>query len=97
VHYAAGFSGNGVGPSWLAGQSLASLVLRADDEWARLPLVDRRVARVPREPIRFVGGSLIRAAALACEEADEEGRTERLPIRLIADLPRALGIPLGRR
>jgi len=97
VHYAAGFSGNGVGPSWLAGQALASLVMRADDDWARLPLVDRRVARVPREPIRFAGGSLVRAAALAREEADEEGRRPALPVRLAADLPRALGMRLGRR
>ena len=28
IHYAAGYSGNGVGPSWLAGQALASLVTR---------------------------------------------------------------------
>ena len=97
VHYAAGFSGNGVGPSWLAAQALASLVTRADDEWARLPLVNRRVARVPREPLRFLGGSLIRAALLTCEEADEEGRRPALPVRVTADAPRALGLSLGRR
>jgi glycine/D-amino acid oxidase-like deaminating enzyme len=97
LHYAAGFSGNGVGPSWLTGQALASLVLRSDDEWSRLPLVNRRVAHVPPEPIRFLGGSVIRAAALACEEADEEGRRAPLPVRLAAELPRALGMRLGRR
>jgi glycine/D-amino acid oxidase-like deaminating enzyme len=97
VHYAAGFSGNGVGPSWLAAQSRAARATRPNDEWARLPLVGRRVARVPQEPIRFLGGSLIRAAALACEEADEEGRRAPLPVRLTAELPRALGLRLGRR
>jgi glycine/D-amino acid oxidase-like deaminating enzyme len=97
VHYAAGFSGNGVGPSWLAGQALASLVTRSDDDWARLPLVNRHVAHVPPEPIRFLGGALIRAAVLACEEADEDGRRPAFPVRLAADLPRALGMRLGRR
>ena len=97
VHFAAGFSGNGVGPSWLAAQAVASLVVRADDKWARLPLVRPRGAGVPPEPIRFLGGSLIRAAALACEEADEEGRRAPLPVRLVAEVPRALGLPLGRR
>jgi hypothetical protein len=40
IHYGAGYTGNGVGPSWLGGQILASFVLGADDEWTRLPLVD---------------------------------------------------------
>ncbi len=97
VHYAAGFSGNGVGPSWLAGQALASLVTRSEDEWARLPLVNRKVAWVPGEPLRYLGGSVIRAAALACEEADERGRRAPLSARLVAELPRALGLRLGRR
>ena len=74
IHYAAGYSGNGVGPSWLAGQALASLATRTDDEFARLPLVNRTGARVPPEPIRFLGGAAIRAAILACEEAEEAGR-----------------------
>ena len=42
IHYAAGYSGNGVGPSWLAGQALGSLATNTDDEYARLPLVNRR-------------------------------------------------------
>ena len=34
VIVAAGFSGNGVGPSHTAGRALASMALRRDDEWA---------------------------------------------------------------
>ena len=41
IHYGAGYSGNGVGPSWLGGQILASLALGVMDEWTALPLVDR--------------------------------------------------------
>src|SRR5438477_599692 len=52
IHYGAGYSGHGVGPSWLGGQILASLVLGADDEWTRLPLATRRVPSLPPEPLR---------------------------------------------
>jgi glycine/D-amino acid oxidase-like deaminating enzyme len=97
VHYAAGFSGNGVGPTWLAGQALASLVVRADDEWSRLPFVNRRVARLPGEPWRRLGGAAIRAAVLACEEADEAGRRPPPPARAVAALPALLGMRLGVR
>ena len=44
IHYGAGYSGHGVGPSWLGGRILASLALGADDEWTRLPLATRRRA-----------------------------------------------------
>jgi hypothetical protein len=61
IHYGAGYSGHGVGPSWLGGQILASLVLGADDEWTRLPLAARHVPRLPPEPFRRVGGGLVRS------------------------------------
>ena len=97
IHYAAGYSGNGVGPSWLAGQALASLATNPDDEFARLPLVNRKGKRVPPEPIRFLGGSAIRAAILACEEAEEAGRRAPLVGRAVGALPRLLGMGLGTR
>jgi glycine/D-amino acid oxidase-like deaminating enzyme len=97
THYALGYSGHGVGPSWLAGQALASLVQGADDEWTRMPLVHRRPATLPREPFRRLGGGAIRAAILACEEADEQGRAAVWPARIGAAIPRALGMRLGRR
>ncbi len=97
VHYAMGFSGHGVGPSWLAGQALASLVQGLDDEWTRLPLVQRAAATVPREPVRRIGGGAIRAAVLACEEAEEEGREPAAVARAVAAVPRLLGLRLGQR
>jgi glycine/D-amino acid oxidase-like deaminating enzyme len=97
IRYALGFSGHGVGPSWLAGRALASIVQDADDEWARLPLVDRRVANVPREPFRHVGGAAIRAAILALEEAEEQGRRPPPLARAVAAVPRLLGMRLGQR
>jgi glycine/D-amino acid oxidase-like deaminating enzyme len=97
IHYGAGYSGNGVGPSWLGGQILASLVLGMRDEWAALPLVGRRVRPLPPEPINFLGGSLVRAAMLAVENADEEGRAPPPGARLVASLPRRLGLRVGTR
>lgn len=97
VHYAAGFSGNGVGPSWLAAQALASLATGHDDEWTSLPLVERRGRRLPPEPLKRLGGGLVRAAALAVEEADEAGRRPPPGARALASLPRLLGIRLGLR
>ena len=97
IHYGAGYSGHGAGPSWLGGQILARLVLGVDDELTRLPFVTRRVPKLPPEPIRRLGGGLVRAAILACEEAEEQGRRPPLPARAGASLPRLLGLRIGTR
>ena len=116
IHAGAGYSGNGVGPSWVGGQVLASLVLGQDDEWAALPLacptrtrpgsdpghgsrgrVDGLPRRLPPDPIRSLGGRLVRAASLACEEAAELGRTPPLAARAVAAVPTLLGIEIGTR
>ncbi|MGE5690964.1 MAG: NAD(P)/FAD-dependent oxidoreductase [Pseudomonadota bacterium] len=97
VLYAAGFSGSGVGPSWLAAQALASLALDADDEWARLPLVRPLPRPLPPEPLKGIGGAIVRRATLAVEDAEQEGRRGSAPARAVAAVPRLLGLPLGRR
>jgi glycine/D-amino acid oxidase-like deaminating enzyme len=97
IHYGAGYSGHGVGPAWMGGRILASLVLGADDEWTRLPLAARDVPRLPPEPFRRVGGGLVRWAIMACEAAEEEGRRPPAPARVAAALPRLLGMELGTR
>jgi glycine/D-amino acid oxidase-like deaminating enzyme len=97
IHYGAGYSGHGVGPSWLGGRILASLALGADDEWTRLPLATRSVPRLPPEPLRRLGGGLVRTSIMACEAAEEEGRRAPLAARAGAALPRLLGMELGTR
>ena len=97
IHFGAGYSGNGVGPSWLGGQILASLALGAGDEWARLPLAGRLPPRLPPEPLRYVGGAAIRRAIMAVEEADEDRRRAGLLARGVAALPRAVGLRVGTR
>jgi glycine/D-amino acid oxidase-like deaminating enzyme len=97
IHYGAGYSGHGVGPAWLGGQILASLALRADDEWTRLPLASRKVPALPPEPFRRLGGGVVRWAIMACESAEEEGRRPPAAARAAAALPRLLGMELGTR
>jgi glycine/D-amino acid oxidase-like deaminating enzyme len=97
IHYGAGYSGHGVGPSWLGGRILASLALGADNEWTRLPLATRAVPHLPREPFRRVGGGLVRWAVMSCEAAEEDGRRPPLAARAGAALPRLLGMELGTR
>ena len=74
VHYAFGFTGNGVGPSHLAGRVLAAL---ASGEQSDLAVVDPEPARVPPEPFAFAGGMLVRRAFLRKERLEEAGRTRR--------------------
>jgi glycine/D-amino acid oxidase-like deaminating enzyme len=97
VHYGAGYSGHGVGPSWLGGQILASLATGRDDEWTSLPLATRRVPRLPPEPLTRIGGGLVRAAIMACEAAEERERRPPLVARAAATLPRLLGMQIGTR
>jgi glycine/D-amino acid oxidase-like deaminating enzyme len=97
IHYGAGYSGHGVGPSWLGGQILASLALGADDEWTRLPLAARRVPTLPPEPFRRVGGGIVRASIMACEAAEERGERPPLAARAGAAIPRLLRMELGTR
>ncbi len=97
IHYGAGYSGNGVGPSWLGGQILASLALGARDEWTALPLVDRRARRLPPEPFRYVGGKVVRWGTLASEEAAASGRRPPVAARAAAAIPRLLRMPIGTR
>jgi glycine/D-amino acid oxidase-like deaminating enzyme len=97
IHYGAGYSGHGAGPSWLGGQILARLVQGVDDELTRLPFVTRRVPRLPPEPLRRLGGGLVRASIMACEEAEEQGRRPSLPARMGAAIPRVLHMSVGTR
>ena len=97
IHYGAGYTGNGVGPSWLGGQILASLVLGQDDDWTRLPLVGRQIRKLPPEPINYLGGSLVRKAMLSVEDAETSGRRASAPARFVASLPSRLGLRVGTR
>jgi len=91
-----GFTGNGVGPSYLGGQILARMAFDRRDELTRLPVVEPHARRFPPEPLRLVGGSLIRAAMVRTDEADDAGRKGGAGTRFLASLARRLGMRLPR-
>jgi hypothetical protein len=93
VHYAFGFTGNGVGPCHLAGRVLAALAV---GEPAPLALVDPAPVTVPPEPLAWAGGSLVRRAFLRKERLEEENRAVDPLTRAVAAAPRALGIHVAR-
>jgi len=87
VHFAIGYSGHGVGASALAGRMLASNVLGRVDEWSGLTecLERARHGRFPPEPVRYIGGQIVRAAVARKEMAE---RLRRKPSRLDRALAR---------
>jgi glycine/D-amino acid oxidase-like deaminating enzyme len=97
VHYAFGFTGNGVGPSQLAGRTLASLALDRRDDLTRLPIVGSDAgAWVPPEPLAWLGGTAVRSAILRVEAAKERGERPDPLSAAAAAAPRALGMHLAR-
>lgn len=88
VVYAGGYSGVGVCQTRVGGRILASLALRRDDEWARSGLVRGPVRQFPPEPIRYLGGRLVRAAVARKERVEDAGGTPGpLTRRLVALAP----------
>ena len=96
VHHGFGFTGNGVGPSYLGGEILARLALDRRDDLTRLALVDPERKLMPPEPLRWAGGSLIRSALVRADRAEDAGRAADPATRLVAALPRRLGLRLPR-
>jgi glycine/D-amino acid oxidase-like deaminating enzyme len=96
VHHGFGFTGNGVGPSYLGGEILARLALDRRDERTALALVEPDRKLFPPEPFRYVGGSLIRRALMAKDAAEDAGRKPDPMTAFTASLPRRLGLHLPR-
>jgi hypothetical protein len=93
---AAGYTGNGVGPTNMVGLTLASLALDRSDDATRLAFVDAKMPRVPPEPFHWVGGEAIRMGIERKESAESKGRRPgRIP-SAIAKVPDLLGFHIGR-
>ncbi len=96
IHCAFGYTGHGVGPSHMLGRSLAALALERHDEASRLAFVNPPPLRVPPEPFRYIGGTIIRRAILRKETALERGRNPGRLTRKVASIPERIGIHIGR-
>jgi glycine/D-amino acid oxidase-like deaminating enzyme len=97
VHFAHGYSGNGVGPSQLAGRILAERILGSNHPLTRLAIVERRAKRLPPEPVRYVGARLIREALIRRDESNDAGRPPGMLVRLLTRIPGLLGYRFGSR
>lgn len=95
VHFAHGYTGNGVAPSHLAGQILASLALGRENDLTGLPIVGHRPIRFPPEPLKYVGAYVIREAIVRKERAEDQGKKPNGALRFLSGLPRKLGYLLG--
>jgi glycine/D-amino acid oxidase-like deaminating enzyme len=93
---AAGYTGNGVGPSNMVGLTLASLALDHTDDPTRLAFVDSEMPRVPPEPFHWIGGEAIRMGIAKKEDAEAAGRTPGHLSRAVAKIPELIGFHIGR-
>lgn len=93
-----GYTGNGVGPSQMVGRCLASCALELDDRYSSLAMVEPASAltRVPPEPFRWVGGTLIREAIGRKEEAEAAGRKPGPITSMVSAIPKLIGFHIGR-
>jgi len=95
VYYAAGYTGNGVAPTRIAGQVLADLITGSDTDAVRLPMVNARSRAFPPEPFRSWGAMVVRRAMIAKETAEEQGRRPGFVAAQLARTPRRMGYLLG--
>ena len=95
LYYAAGYTGNGVGPTHLAGQVLADLITKSDSDNVRLPIVNAKPPTFPPEPFRSWGAAVVRRAMIEKETAEENGRKPSFLVSQLARTPRRMGYLLG--
>jgi glycine/D-amino acid oxidase-like deaminating enzyme len=93
---AAGYTGNGVGPSNMVGRTLASLALGREDEHTALAFVDAKTPRVPPEPFHWIGGESIRFAIEKKEDAEMQGHQPDRLSSAVARVPELIGFHIGR-
>ena len=96
IHFAHGYSGNGVAPSVVGGRILAALAAeRVDDPALALPLVGTLSRAFPPEPFRYLGARIVREAIVRTESKEERGERPGLMLRQLSRLPRRIGYHMG--
>jgi glycine/D-amino acid oxidase-like deaminating enzyme len=92
----AGYSGNGVGPSRIGGRILASMALGLEDEWATCGLAQAPTGGwLPPEPLRHLGGRMVREAVARKERAEDAGRRASRTTLAVARLAPAGLVPIN--
>jgi putative aminophosphonate oxidoreductase len=91
VWYGLGYSGNGVGPTRMGGEILASLALGLDNDWTRSRMTAGPLGLFPPEPIRYAGSILVRNAIRRQEAAEDQDRPVRSWDRWLARFAASAG------
>ena len=73
IHYATGFSGNGVGPSALLGRMVGRRAVGLRDAYTDNAITGGPPSYLPPEPARILGGHVVRDAVQRAEGAEERG------------------------
>ncbi|WP_137387875.1 NAD(P)/FAD-dependent oxidoreductase [Rhodoligotrophos defluvii] len=74
ILYGYGFSGNGIGMTYMGGHVLASLALGLENHWAGCALVRPVTRGFPPEPFRFIGAHFVRGAVRRRDQLEHDGR-----------------------
>jgi glycine/D-amino acid oxidase-like deaminating enzyme len=87
ILFGVGFNGTGIAQTPVGGRILASLALEREDCWSRSGLVglERRTVLAP-EPLRYLGGRLVRAAIRRRNAAEIRNRSTDLVTRYLSSL-----------
>jgi putative aminophosphonate oxidoreductase len=96
IVFGAGYSGNGVGPSYLGGRILSSLALGLDDQWSHAAESLYPRGGLPPEPIRYPGAHVVRGAVARKERADDAGRRTDPLTRWVVTLAPAGLVPIQK-
>lgn len=91
IYYGFGYSGNGVGPTYMGGQILSSMLLDLDNEWTRSPLTHGPLGQFPPEPFRYIGSIMVRNAIRRKERSEDEDRQPRLLDKWLSRFANAAG------
>jgi glycine/D-amino acid oxidase-like deaminating enzyme len=75
--WAGGYVGDGVGATYLAGQTLTDLILGRETDRTRLPWVNHRSRKWEPEPLRVVGINAAVRLSAAVDRAQEHGAPAR--------------------
>ncbi|PCI52789.1 MAG: amine oxidase [Alphaproteobacteria bacterium] len=86
ISYGVGWSGNGVNTSRIGGRILAGLALDIQDRWTENGLVGRTAKRFPPEPIRYIGGNMVRAATARKDKSEINGHKGYAFDRILSSL-----------
>ena len=95
THFALGYTGNGVGPTYLLGGILAARALGIETADTALPLVDAEPRPWPVQPFRGAGASMVNAAVVRRDDALDAGRSPDVLSRAVASMPHLFGYHIG--